>query len=103
MRQSTFLRKALRALRASGWKVSGVDDGGDTVERVTTLRDVMTAVRATDESHVILRHDDGRKAWLRIIWQGPDATYAYGEEIISDYTISLTDVIDPLYRGHANA
>lgn len=95
MKQSTYLRKVLNALVDAGYTITGVDDGGDEKIAVGGIMDTMTAVKAVDEAYVFVAKGE-EESWLRIIWQGPDATYQEGEEIISDYGVSLSPVLEKI-------
>lgn len=93
MKQSTFLRSALRALVNDGWKlvdIEGVPAG--------SVDSVVKEARQYDHA-VIDVEKDGKTSFLLIVWQGCDDTYQDGEEIISDYGMKLDAVLSPLYEG----
>jgi hypothetical protein len=85
VKQSTFLRLALQALLVAGW----------TLPKRWTVDDILK--HDVDAFDVHLRRGEER-AWLFIVWQGPDDKYEPGEEIISDHSINLCDVLDPLFN-----
>jgi hypothetical protein len=91
MKQSTFLRKALRTLVADGWTIERVDG-----EQVTGVEAAIAECKAVDMANVTLGKGD-QSAWLLVVWQGPDASYDEGEEIIADHTVNLEAVLAPLY------
>lgn len=100
MRQSTFLRSALRALMSAGWYVRVADnvqiDGKRSIASV--LSDVMDVARELDYLTIRVRKlDESESGTLFIVWQGPDNTYEDGEEIIADYSMNLDPVLGPLY------
>lgn len=101
MKQSTFLKKALRAIVADGWEIVSVDaDGEAIVSGAMSVKSAVAAAGEVDECHINVQRKTltgVERNWLYIVWQGPDATYADGEEIISDHGVGLSGYIDPLY------
>lgn len=95
MRQSTYARRVLGNARQAGWRIIGVDDGGDGLSGVTTIRGAMEVVCAVDFARVFLKHDASEtRGWMLFVWQGPDQSYEDAAEILSDYTVNLQPVVD---------
>jgi len=109
IKQSTFLRRALKALIADGWTLRAVDVPGEAMTKVSTVSEAIKEVAAVDSAVIrLLRNrqqnvasdvpvEGDERGWILAVWQGPDATYKYGEEIISDHSTNLSAVLDPLY------
>ncbi len=94
MRQSTFLRRVIRALMDAGYE-NFVVDFGDQRERVTSIAAAIKELKSVDDAYLTMSKD-GQRSWIRVVWQGPDATYQEGEEIVADYTTNLEPVIGRL-------
>lgn len=98
IKQSTFLYRVLKALKAAGWNLFSVDTEGVVTAFGSSVLGVMKECRAVDVCRInVKRHDDESASYLLIVWQGPDDRYPDGEEIISDYGMKLDSVISPLY------
>jgi len=85
---------AKHAINNMGYSIS-VDDGGDddelALERSTSIKAVMEAVEAVDESHMFFFDKDGAgKSWAFIVL-GND-----GGDEVSDY--GVTDWIDTWFN-----
>jgi hypothetical protein len=100
MNQTAFVKSVLRTAMSAGWVIAGVDNGEER-----DIRDTFTPITAVkkalevDEAVILLRHPDHEKlASLFVVWQGPVATYPYGEEAVSDYSMSLDPVVETAYK-----
>jgi len=100
MLQKAFVRHVLKTAIAQGWTVVEVDDGEEPdVRQSYTPAVAVNRATATDEAHIFLRHPDREKqATLFIVWQGPVASYPYGEEAVCDYSVSMEPVMDAAYK-----
>ena len=79
------------ALMAAGYTI-GVNDGEElTVRRSTDRAEIMGALATTEEDYVIAydAHTGKRFGWVWLIWGN-------GEDLITDHTVNLTPIIDPL-------
>ena len=98
MRQSTYLKKVLKALEVAGWWIKAVDDGeapekfADTVPLSKRIGLTMEAVKAVEDATIYVSNSEKTCA-IRVVWQGDDATYEEGEEVICDYSMSLDSII----------
>lgn len=96
MKQSTFARKVLTALLADGWTFKQVDFGEGNL-RVRTVDDVMKFFEESFELRIQVQK--GKKfSFLYFVWQGSDQEILCGEEVLSDYGMSLDYIISPLYK-----
>lgn len=87
---SAGIRQAIRALRDAGYTLVEVFDGEDTV-RVKTESEAVAAITAVDDATLFVRTPEGdRNPWVRFV-MGNDP-----EEVICDYVVSLSDVLDAL-------
>jgi hypothetical protein len=88
-----YVRKVLRALKANGWDVVAVDDGGDELVPVTNEKETIEAVLAVESSHVILKNGQAR-GWFFVVWQGPptEDVGENAEDVVADYTTNLPEV-----------
>jgi hypothetical protein len=92
MRQSTYARRVLRALRTAGWTVTGDDVNGPNSP--ATTEQVMDTLQNVEAVTVYVRHTEtGAESFLFFVWQGPDVEYPDGEEILSDYGMKLDALI----------
>jgi hypothetical protein len=84
------IRQAIRALRAGGYTLDRVYNGGDDDEPVSNEREAIAEIMAVDEATLWVRDSSG-KAWgvFFVMGNSPD-------EVICDYHVSLSDVLDPL-------
>ena len=98
MKQSEYLRLCLEALKHAGWAVQSVDNGGDDPERVETIDEAMIEAQSVSECRIFFtKHNVNARVdaqYIVVIWQGPDATYQPAEEVISDSTIRVGEVLD---------
>jgi hypothetical protein len=78
-------------LLAGGFTVS-VDDGEEiTLRNSTDAAAILGAMFTTDQDMLVIRHPDRKKSWVVLI-HGND------RDIISDYGVSIEDVIAPIYK-----
>lgn len=77
------VRQAIRALKADGWEISHVDDGGDEPVIVSGEREAIEAIEAVGFAHLWVKRpgDDG---WVFFTMQNgaPD-------EVVCDFTTNL--------------
>lgn len=80
------IQQAIRALRADGWELRHVWDGGERV-KVTNETEAVEAITAVDEARLYVRRGDGvttEKGWaFFVLGNSP-------EEVVCDYTTNLT-------------
>ena len=57
------VRTFIRAIRAAGFNLFAVNDGGDELVKVATERDAMEAVFAVDDCTVIFTHNETGKRY----------------------------------------
>lgn len=76
-------------LLAAGLTIS-VWNGGDTpeIEDSTDAAAIFAELAASDQDELTMRRDGGYAGWVRLVW-GNDC------DIISDYGISIEDVVRP--------
>jgi hypothetical protein len=89
--EMTIAGRVVDALMAAGYTI-GVNDGCDTTVRHSTDRaEIMGALASTGEDYVIAYDAATGKqfGWVWLVW-GND------EELITDHTVALTSIIDPL-------
>lgn len=87
---SAAIRQTIRALKGAGYTLLEVFDGEDTVE-VKTETEALDAITAVDDATLFVRTPEGdRNPWVRFVL-GNDP-----EEVVCDYVVSLSSVIDPL-------
>ncbi len=97
MKQSTFARKVLKALEAHDWKFRIEDDNIGYVTR-NTIPEVMKFLKSVDELNVRCFKENLPWSFLYFVWQGPDAIYPEGEEILCGHTASLSSIIPTFNR-----
>ena len=91
---SAAIRQIIRALRKAGWELAYVDDREEQT-KVKTEQEAIDAITAVDEAFL---HLNRRK----IGDLGPERGYVFfvlgnaPEEVACDYTVNLSDAIDPL-------
>lgn len=84
------IRQVIRALVAAGYTLVEVFDGEENVP-ATTESAAIEAVMAVDDATLFVRTPDGsRNPWVRFVL-GNDP-----EEVVCDYVVSLSPVIDPV-------
>lgn len=87
---SAAIRQTIRALKGAGYTLLEVFDGEDTV-KVKTETEALDAITAVDDATLFVRTPEGdRNPWVRFVL-GNDP-----EEVVCDYVVSLSPVIDPL-------
>lgn len=87
---SAAIRQTIRALKGAGYALLEVFDGEDTV-KVKTETEALDAITAVDDATLFVRTPEGdRNPWVRFVL-GNDP-----EEVVCDYVVSLSPVIDPL-------
>lgn len=91
---SAAIRQIIRALRKAGWELAYVDDREEQT-KVKTESEAIETITGVDEA--FLHVNRGKVGDL-----GPERGYVFfvlgndPEEVACDYTINLSDVIDPL-------
>lgn len=87
------IRQTIRALRAAGYAPYQVNDGEEVTDvRGATENKIIEDLMATDQSWLFVAPAEGRREWVLFVL-GNDP-----EEVINDYTVGLTDIIDPLFE-----
>ena len=89
--EGAAVRALIRAVRADGWVMTVVDDGGDEDEiiPVRTEGEALEAIFAVDEAYLYFTRS-GERAWIRFVLGNEP------EEVACDYTVNLSDAIDPV-------
>lgn len=91
------IRQTIRALKAAGYTLLEVWDGGDEMVKVKTETEAIDAIMAVDDAHLFVRTPDGDyNPWVRFV-MGNDP-----EEVICDHETSLSPVLDPLTKEWSN-
>lgn len=85
------IRQTIRALRAAGYVLDHVDDGGDEMVKVRTEDEALDAITAVDSAHLFVEHPGPHRASYVWFVLGNDP-----EEVIADHGVSLSHVLDPL-------
>lgn len=83
------IRQVIRALRAAGYDLVAVDDGGEERIKVRTEADAIDAIMAVDCAHLIVKNTEHRGWIFFVLGNSP-------EEVICDHTVNLSPVLDPL-------
>jgi hypothetical protein len=83
-----IVRRLLRALTKANYALS-VDDGADELY-AKTEGDMLALLFNLDDAHLIVRDPIGGQSFVRLVF-GND-----GYDVISDYGISLSDIIEPI-------
>ncbi len=85
------IQQTIRTLRADGWVLSFVYDGGENV-KVENEREAVEAIESTGMAHLHVWRADGTPGWVFfVLGSAPD-------EVICDYTTNLT-CLDTLTSG----
>jgi len=79
----------IHGLIHEGWRPKIVDDGGEDVP-VVTVTEALDAIFAVDAAHLHVQHRNGTWGWVWFVL-GNDP-----EEVAADYTVNLSDAIDPV-------
>lgn len=81
-----IVRHMIRTLKAAGWAVYGVDDGGDGIETLNTEAEMVEAIFAVDESRAyFINQTAGNKKHVVVICLGN------GIDVIVDHSMSDKD------------
>jgi hypothetical protein len=84
------IRQVIRALRAAGYTLVEVFDGEDNVP-VKNETEAVEAITAVDDAHLFVRTPDGEyNPWVRFVMGNEP------EEVVCDYVLTLSHVLDPL-------
>lgn len=89
--EAGVMRQIIRACKAAGWTVTGVDNGGGLLVRTATEAEAMDEATATGQAHVLLERD-GQRGWLFFVLGNCP------EEVLNDYTTNLEDAVDPYLK-----
>ena len=93
--QSDWVRAYLTAAFAAGWVVAEVQAGDEPYAVADHSPDTLTAAFAdVEDMWVGLRQPGGGRSFLWFVWQGPDATYPDGDEVLADYGVTLDTVVE---------
>lgn len=82
------IRAIIRALRAAGWILTDVHDGEEEVV-TTTENDAIEAITAVDAARLYVTRQGKVGHVFFVLGNDP-------EEVACDYTVNLSEVIDPL-------
>jgi hypothetical protein len=89
--ETQIIQATVNALRAHGYLL-GVNDGEvTTIKRSVDVREVLRAMRTTDEDYLLVYSSmtRARIGWVRFIYgNGND-----GLDVISDYTVNLEPIM----------
>lgn len=86
------IRQTIRALRAADYVLDYVHDGEEEV-KVSNEDEAIEAITAVDNAHLFVTHATERPSHVWFVL-GNDP-----EEVVCDYGVSLSHVIDPLTEG----
>lgn len=79
------IRQVIRALKADGWELDCVYDGGDEDNPVTGEQEAIDAIDAVDDAYLNVKKGEDT-GWVRfVLGNEPD-------EVVCDYTTNLTAV-----------
>lgn len=102
MLQSAFLRLVLAGAMADGWRLSTLEEeNSNDAGAIVPMDAADVAVdmsRRLDRSYLFLERTGEEMAWIFIVWQGDDATYEHGEEIVSNYLMALDPYVQAAYK-----
>lgn len=88
------IRQTIRALKAAGYALGTVDDGGGEPERVRTEDEAVKAITAVDNAYLyVIADEDSPSPRMGHIW------FVLGNEpfeVIADHSLTLSPVLDPL-------
>lgn len=88
--ERTIARRVVLDAIAAGFALN-VNNGGDTSELPAPskkVKEVLAAMFATDDEHLLLYKDDKRVGWVYLVY-GND-----GWDVVSDYTVNLEKVME---------
>lgn len=86
-----IVHELIKRLRAAGYVHFEVDDGGDDEEDVEGDQEIVHAIFAVDEAYLLARRTANDRASKVFLVMGNS-----GYDVISDYTLSLETVMEPL-------
>lgn len=89
------IRQTIRALRAAGYALDSVNNGGDDNEPVTTEEEAIAEATASDSAALYVTRD-GESSYVYFVL-GNDP-----EEVVCNYTVDLEPVLGPLTEGWWN-
>lgn len=81
--EKRIIRHMCKVLAEGGWLPFAVDDGGDEVEHVSTVEEVIDVVFAVEEAWVLFRKEERRHSVYLILGNG--------EDVVCDHTLSNKD------------
>jgi hypothetical protein len=84
------VQQVIRALRQGDWSPVAVDNGEERVP-VASEPQAIRAIFEVDMARLYFRHDDGRTGWTLFVLGNGDPM-----DCMADYTLTLSDVLDPL-------
>jgi hypothetical protein len=82
-----IVRETAKQLLEAGYNISVNDGEETTLERSTSLKDIMAAVMTSDEDYFITRKPDCSRSFVRFIYGNE------GDDVINDYGVSLEPVM----------
>lgn len=87
------IQQTIRALTAAGWNLTSVYDGEEDMT-VTKEGEALDNIMAVDQAWLyVTEAGTGRQAWVFFVLGNSP------EEVVSDYTLNLEDVLDPLTKS----
>lgn len=89
--ENIIIRRLVGDLLKAGATIS-VQDGEEVVlQRSTKKHDILGAMQTTDEDRLFVHIPDKPASFVYLI-------YGNGEDVISDYGVSLEPIIAPIYE-----
>lgn len=96
-KQSEWVHAYLTAVLAAGWSVVEVQSG-DAPHDCPRTADGLVAAFCEGEDLWVGVQNGGKRSFLWFVWQGPDATYPDGDEVLADYGVTLDTVVESVVR-----
>lgn len=91
------IRQVIRGLKAAGYTLVEVYDGGDEMVTVRTEAEAIDAIMAVGDATLFVRTPDGQyNPWVRFVMGNEP------EEVVCDHLDSLSPVLDPIMDGWAD-
>ena len=87
------IRQVIRALRDAGYTLDSVDNGDENVP-VTTETQAVEEATATDSARLYVKDSEGHIAGVYFVLGNGDPV-----DLVADWNVSLSPVLDPLIEG----
>lgn len=87
------VKKTFKALTEAGYTITAQDGEGDQIE-AKTAKEAADHVMTCDDGYFVVKQDGGER--VGFVW------FVFGndpEEVVCDYSTSLSHVLDPLTRS----